>query len=98
METQRKPYYVIRHHTSYSKLREGIGREVYPHSGNAIQLYLTDEEVQKYDPEAVRQILKPYAQITSKRSLYMPVELILYAICEVLYGNAKKTLLCNKSV
>ena len=91
METQRKPYYVIRQHTSYSKLREGIGREVYPYSGNAIQLYLTDEEVQRYDQEAVRQILRPYAQITSKRYLYIPVELILYAICEVLYESKEES-------
>ena len=91
METQqRKPYYVIRYKDSFSKLREGIGREVYPHSGNATQLYLTDEEVQKYDPEAVRQILKPYAEITLKRYLYLPAELILYAISEVLYENTKE--------
>ena len=92
METQqRKPYYVIRYKDSFSKLREGIGREVYPHNGNAIQLYLTDEEVQKYDPEAVRQILKPYAQITLKRYLYLPAELILYAISEVLYESKEES-------
>lgn len=91
METQRKPYYVIRYKDSCLKLREGIGREVYPHNGNAIQLYLTDEEVQKYDPEAVRQILKPYAEITLKRYLYLPAELILYAISEVLYESKEES-------
>ena len=96
METQRKPYYVLRPYNSYSKLREGIGREVYPHNGNAIQLYLTDEEVQKYDPEAVRQILRPYEQITSKRCLYIPAELILYAICEVLYESKEESKESNK--
>ena len=92
METQqRKPYYVIRVRYSCLKLREGIGREVYPHSGKAIQLYLTDEEVQKYDPEAVRQILKPYAEITFKRLIDMPAELILYAISEVLYESKEES-------
>ena len=91
METQqRKPYYVLRIANSCSKLREGIARQVYPHSGKAIQLYLTDEEVQKYEKEAVRQILRPYAEITYKHCLNMPTELILYAISEVLYENTKE--------
>lgn len=96
METQRKPYYVIRYHASCSKLREGIGKEAYPHNGNAIQLYLTDEEVQKYNKEAVRQILRTYTQIISKRSLYIPAELILYAICEVLYESKEESKESNK--
>lgn len=82
----RKPYYVLRMFGSHFTLREGIGREVYPHSGNAIQLYLTDEEVQKYNHEAICEILKPYADITMKRCHYMPPEMIFYAICEVLYA------------
>lgn len=90
METQRKPYYIIRVCNSCSKLREGIGIEAYPHSGKAIQLYLTDEEVQRYNKEAVKEILSPYAEITLKRCLNMPAELILYAISEVLYGNTKE--------
>ena len=90
METQRKPYYVIRVCNSCSKLREGIGREAYPHSGKAIQLYLTDEEVQKYNQEAAKEILRPYAEITLKRCLNIPPELILYAISEVLYENTKE--------
>ena len=89
---ERKPYYIIRYINNLSsKLREGIVREVYPHNGNAIQLYLTDEELQKYDPEVVRQILRPYAEITLKRSLCLPPELILYAISEVLYESKEES-------
>ena len=90
METQRKPYYVIRAAYSCLKMREGIGKEAYPHNGNAIQLYLTDEEVQKYNQEAARRIIRPYTEITLKRIFNMPVELILYAISEVLYENTKE--------
>lgn len=82
---ERKPYYVLRMMTSNFVLHEGIAREVYPHSGNSIQLYLTDDEVQKYNPEAICEILRPYAEVTLKRSMYILVELILFAICEVLY-------------
>lgn len=82
----RKPYYIRRMFSSNFTLHEGLGREVYPHSGHAIQLYLSDEEVQKYSSEEIKKILKPYNEVTSKRYMYMPVELILYAICEVLYA------------
>ena len=92
METQRKPYYVLRITNSCSKLREGTVRQVYTRSGKAIQLYLTDEEVQKYNQEAVRQIIRPYAEITLKRSIDMPAELILYAISEVLYESKEESI------
>lgn len=82
---ERKPYYVLRMKTSNFILHEGIAREVYPHSGNGIQLYLTDDEVYKYDDHKVGKVLEPYYEITRKRFMYMPSELILYAICEVLY-------------
>lgn len=50
METQqRKPYYVLRYNTANLVLHEGVGIDVYPNSGKAIQLYLTDEEVHKFD-------------------------------------------------
>ena len=81
---ERKPYYVLRLKTSNLVLHEGIAREVYPH-GYAIQLYLTDNEAQKYDGNKVCKVLKPYREIMKKRYMYMPPELILYAICEVLY-------------
>lgn len=84
---ERKPYYVLRLKTSNLKLHEGIGREIYPLSGNAIQLYLTDEEVQKYDGNKVGEILKPYNDIMKKRYMYMSPELIFYAIEEVIYGT-----------
>ena len=83
---ERKPYYVLRMKTSNFILHEGKARDVYPHSGNGIQLYLTDEEVQKYDSKKVYKVLEQYNEITKKRYMYMPVELILYAIGEVLYA------------
>ena len=88
METQRKPYYVLRHFSSNLKLHEGMLREIYPNHGHGggIQLYLTDEEVQKYNPKAVKEILRPYAEITIKRYMYVPSELVFYVICEVLYA------------
>ena len=83
---ERKPYYILRPYNSRFKLHEGNGREAYSHSGNAIQLFLTDEEVQKYNSEAIKEIIRPYAEITMKRYMYIPPELIIYAICEVLYA------------
>ena len=84
---ERKPYYVLRMKTSNLKLHEGVAREVYSHIGSAIQLYLTDEEVQKYDCNKACEILKPYREIMKKRYMYMPPELILYAKEEVIYGT-----------
>lgn len=85
---ERKPYYVLRLNGSNLKLHEGILREIYPNHGHGsgIQLYLSDEEVQKYNQEAVTKIIRPYAEITMKRYMYIPVELILYAVSEVLYA------------
>lgn len=83
---ERKPYYVLRLKTSNLKLHEGNAREVYPSSGNAIQLYLADEEVQKYDNKRVIEVLEPYYENTKKRYMYMPSELVFYAISEVLYA------------
>lgn len=82
---ERKPYYVLRPKTSNFILHEGIAREVYPYSGNGIQLYLTDEEARKYDSRKVCKLLEPYACVLVKRYMYMPTELILYAIEKVLY-------------
>jgi hypothetical protein len=84
---ERKPYYVLRLRTLNLVLHEGIAREVYPHSGGQIQLYLTDEEVQKYNSEAINEILRPYVEIIMKRYMYIPVELILYAISAVIFGK-----------
>ena len=84
---ERKPYYVLRQFSSNLKLHEGMLREIYPNNGHGggIQIYLTDEEVQKYNQDAVTEILRPYVEITMKRYMYIPSELIIYAICEVLY-------------
>lgn len=88
---ERKPYYVLRLKTSNLVLHEGIVRDVYPNNGNGIQLYLTDEEVQKYDGKKICKILEPYREIVKKRYMYMPTELILYAICEVLYEGKEES-------
>lgn len=82
---ERKPYYILRMKKSSFILREGKVGEVCPNSAR-IQLYLTDEEVQKYDNKRVIEVLKPYFEIVKKRSMYIPSELLFYAICEVLYA------------
>lgn len=83
---ERKLYYILRPSGSSFILHEGIGRDKYLNGGNSIQLYLTDEEVQKYNSEAIKEIIRPYAEITMKRYMYIPTEFILYGICEVLYA------------
>ena len=76
--------------TSKFILHEGIAREVYYHSGNGIQLYMTDEERDRYDAERIRNILEPYARVLEKRYLCIPTELILYAIEKVLYERERE--------
>lgn len=82
---ERKPYYVLRLKNSKFIMHECIAREVYPNNGNGIQLYLTDEECDRFDADRVRNILEPYACVLERRYMYMPTELILYAIEKVLY-------------
>ena len=79
---ERKPYYVLRLIRSYFILREGV-----PNNSYGIQLYLTDEERDRFDAERIRNILKPYACVLQKRYMYIPPELILYAIEKVLYDD-----------
>lgn len=88
METQRKPYFISRIAKGQSfKIHEGIAlTRISGSSGTTLQLYLTDEEVQKYDNKKVCNILKPYIEITNKRYMYIPSELIFYAVSEVLYA------------
>lgn len=80
----RKPYYILRLYSSFI-LHEGIGRDKYPYSGNSIQLYLTDEEYNRYDRNKLIELLKPYIEVTKRRYMYCPAELILYAIEKVIY-------------
>jgi len=82
---KRKPYYVLRLKSSNFILHEGIAREVYPHNGSGIQLYLDDDERDRFDAGRVRNILEPYARDLEKRCMCMPTELILYAIEKVIY-------------
>lgn len=87
---ERKPYYVLRLKTSKFIMHEGIAREVYPHAGYGIQLYLTDDEAERYDSRKVGKLLEPYFEITKKRCMCMPAELILYAIEKVLYERERE--------
>ena len=87
METQRKPYFISRIAKGQSfKLHDGFSLIGRTGGGTSIQLYLTDEEVQKYDNNKVRKILKPYIEIMNKRYMYIPTELVFYAVSEVLYA------------
>ena len=86
METQRKPYFISRIAKGQSfKIHEGFPLSNRP-GGTALQLYLTDEEVQKYDNKKVCNILKPYNEIMIKRYMYIPSELVFYAVSEALYA------------
>lgn len=85
-DMQRNPYYILKARCSYWLLRRGIVREIYPHGSVAIQLYLSDEEAQKYNPDRIRELLSPYLNIVRKRSLYLPRELLLYAIEQCIFG------------
>ena len=87
METQRKPYFISRIAKRQSfKIHEGFSLSNGHCGGTVLQLYLTDEEVQKYDNKKVCNILKPYIEITNKRYMYIPSELIFYAVSEALYA------------
>ena len=92
METQRKPYYVLRPYSSKMVLHAGIGKEAYSHNGNVIQLYLTDGEIHKYDNKKVCKVLEQYTETIKSRCMYMPSELILYAISEVLYESEEESI------
>ena len=87
METQRKPYFISRIAKGQSfKIHEGFSLSNGRAGGTVLQLYLTDEEVQKYDNKKVCNILKPYIEIMNNRYMYIPSELVFYAIGEVLYA------------
>lgn len=88
-DMQRNPYYIIRALGYYWLLRRGIVKEIYPHDGLAIQLYLSDEEAQKYNPDRIRELLSPYFNIVRKGVLYLPRELLLYAIEQCIFGGEK---------
>lgn len=90
VEEIRKPYYVLRLKSSKFNLHEGIAREVYPHSGSGIQLYLTDDEVKKYDSRKVCKLLEPCLEILEKRTMFVPAELIYWAIEKVLYERERE--------
>lgn len=83
---ERKPYYITRLHNSLFALKEGTPFSYRTGGGTSIQLYLTDEEVQKWNTKKMREMAKPYEKILDKRTMYIPVELQLYIICEVLYA------------
>ena len=52
-----------------------------------MEIQLTDEEASKYDRNKILNILKKYIEITKKRSMYAPKELLLYAIEQCIFGE-----------
>ena len=54
-----------------------------------MEIQLTDEEASKYDRNKILNILKKYIEITKKRSMYAPKELLLYAIEQCIFEDEK---------
>ena len=54
-----------------------------------MEIQLTDEEASKYNRNKILNILKKYIEITKKRSMYAPKELLLYAIEQCIFGDEK---------
>ena len=54
-----------------------------------MEIQLTAEEASRYDRNKILMILKKYIEIIKKRSMYVPKELLLYAIEQCIFGDEK---------
>ena len=81
----RKDYYLYTYINSYT-LKEGKKDRTCNRHGY-IKIQLTDEEASHYDRNKILNILKKYTEITKKRSMYTPKELIWYAIEQCIFGD-----------
>ena len=52
-----------------------------------MEIQLTVEEASRYDRNKIIMILKKYIEITKNRSMYIPKELLLYAIEQCIFGE-----------
>lgn len=91
---ERKPYHIISYGGNMI-LKKGIDMRTRNHGAkpgghDSIELLLSDEEASRYDRNKVLNILEPYLNIMKKRWMYIPRELMLYAIEEVIYGTQEE--------
>lgn len=91
----RKDYHLYTYINNYT-LKEGKkdSRKYINHKNNNtsngqgyMEIQLTDEEASKYCRNKILNILKKYIEITKKRSMYTPKELLLYAIEQCIFGD-----------
>ena len=82
----RKDYHLYAYINNYT-LKEGKKDRNKTGNGAYMEIQLTDEEASKYDRNKILNILKKYIEITKKRSMYMPRELLLYAIEQCIFGE-----------
>lgn len=52
-----------------------------------MEIQLTVEEASRYNRNKILLILKKYTEIIKNRSMYMPKELLLYAIEQCIFGD-----------
>ena len=93
----RKDYHLYTYLNNY-KLKEGkkVSRKYVNRKNNRsnngqgyMEIQLTAEEASRYDRNKILMILKKYIEITKKRSMYIPKELLLYAIEQCIFGDEK---------
>ena len=82
----RKDYHLYTYINNYI-LKEGKMDSRLHHGPKYMEIQLTDEEASKYDRNKILNILKKYIEITKKRSMFTPKELLLYAIEQCIFGE-----------
>ena len=91
----RKDYHLYTYINNYI-LREGKkdsrnyinGKNIKTSNGlRYMEIQLTAEEASRYDRNKIMLILKKYTEIINKRSMYMPRELLWYAIEQCIFGD-----------
>ncbi len=80
----RKVYHLYPYINNYI-LKEG--KKNNRHGLAYMEIQLTDEEASRYDRNKIMLILKKYTEIIKNRSMYMPKELLLYAIEQCIFGD-----------
>ena len=80
----RKDYHLYTYLNNY-KLKEG--KKVSKNGQGYMEIQLTAEEASRYDRNKIVMILKKYIEIIKHRSMYIPKELLMYAIEQCIFGD-----------
>ena len=80
----RKDYHLYTYINNYT-LKEG--KKDNRHGLGYMEIQLTAEEASRYDRNKIILILKKYTEIIKNRSMYIPKELLLYAIEQCIFGD-----------